>query len=170
VKLTPERKQLFISELARHGVLVRAARAASPHSTEHAGALQTFRDERGRDDQFAADWDAAMEHARGEVEHELFRRAQEGWEEPIYGGRYKETVVGTVRRYSDRLLELRAKALLPAYRDKPAVASSAAPFELGYVNRAMGEAIGWAILDQARAMALQGLVLLPSPVSVDVQS
>lgn len=30
-------------------------------------------------------------------------------------------IVGTVRKYSDRLLELRARALLPAYRDAAAL-------------------------------------------------
>lgn len=30
-------------------------------------------------------------------------------------------MVGTVRKYSDRLLELRARALLPAYRDAAAL-------------------------------------------------
>lgn len=55
--------------------------------------------------------------ARAEIEHEIYRRSTEGVEEPVYGGKYKETVVGTVRRYSDRLLELRARAMLPAYRD-----------------------------------------------------
>ena len=55
------------------------------------------------------------------MEHELYRRAQEGWDEPIFGGRHKERIVGTVRRYSDRLLELRAKALLPAYRETSSV-------------------------------------------------
>ena len=51
------------------------------------------------------------------MEHEIYRRSTEGVDEPVFGGKYKETIVGTVRRYSDRLLELRARALLPAYRD-----------------------------------------------------
>lgn len=165
--MTPERKSTFLQELARHGVLVRAARAASPHSK--VGALQSFKDERTRDDQFAADWDAAMEHARGEVEHELYRRAQEGWEEPIYGGRYKEQVVGTVRRYSDRLLELRAKALLPTYRDRPAAALPPTDEHMPRVDRTMGEAIGWTILEQARSLALQSFALLPAPEAAHVQ-
>lgn len=166
MKLTPERKQVFIAELSRHGVLARAARAASPGCVGQSGALQTFRDERLRDEQFAADWDAAMEDARAEVEHELFRRAQEGWDEPVYGGRYKEQIVGTVRRYSDRLLEMRARALLPEYRDKPAAPPQ--PVDpLGVVTPSVGEAIGRAMLAEARRTVLQISRLLSEPELVD---
>jgi hypothetical protein len=118
MRVTEKRREIFLAELAEHGVVVRAARAASPHSTSVRGALTSFRDLRAKDPEFRADWDTAVEQARGRVEHELHRRAVEGWDEPIYGGRYKEQVVGHVRRYSDRLLELRAKALLPDYRDR----------------------------------------------------
>lgn len=115
--LTAQRKQLFLEELERHGVIARAARAASPHSTSKNGCLQTFYDERARNAEFACAWDEAVAQAKGAIEHEIHRRAIEGYEEPIYGGRYKEKIVGTVRKYSDRLLELRARALLPEYRD-----------------------------------------------------
>lgn len=121
MKLTDRRKKAFLDELRLHGILVRAARAASPRASSQYGAVQTFKDERGRDEEFAAQWDEAMQAAEASVEHELYRRAQEGWEEPIYGGRHREKIVGTVRRYSDRLLELRAKALLPAYREASSV-------------------------------------------------
>lgn len=117
--LSAERKAAFVAELARHGIAMRAARSASPHSTS--GALSTFQDERQRDLDFAAAWDDAVEAARADVEHEIYRRSTEGYEEPVYGGKYRETVVGTVRKYSDRLLELRARALLPAYRDAAAL-------------------------------------------------
>ena len=117
--LNADRKATFLAELSRHGITMRAARAASPHSAT--GCLSTFADERQRDPEFALAWDDAIDSARAEVEHELYRRAQEGVEEPVFGGKYKETVVGTVRRYSDRLLEMRARAMLPAYRDTSAV-------------------------------------------------
>lgn len=113
--MTPERKAAFIAELARHGIANRAARAASPGSA--GGAMTSFKDARERDPAFAAAWVEALETARAEVEHEIYRRSTEGYEEPVFGGKYREVVVGTVRRYSDRLLELRARALLPAYRD-----------------------------------------------------
>ncbi|MEH6791753.1 hypothetical protein [Parasphingorhabdus sp.] len=120
--MTDRRKMMFLAELARHGILVRAARAASPRASSQYGAVQTFKDERTRDEEFAAQWDEAMQAAEASVEAEIFRRAQEGWEEPIFGGRHREKIVGTVRKYSDRLLELRAKALLPVYRETTSVA------------------------------------------------
>lgn len=121
IPLSPERKTAFITELARHGIANRAARAASPHTASPTGCLSTFADERQRDPAFAIAWAEAIDEARAEVEHEIYRRSTEGVEEPVFGGKYKETVVGTVRRYSDRLLELRARALLPAYRDAAAL-------------------------------------------------
>lgn len=121
IPLSAERKAAFLAELARHGIANRAARAASPHTTSPTGCLSTFADERQRDPAFAAAWEEAIDTARAEVEHEIYRRSTEGVLEPVFGGRYKETVVGTVRKYSDRLLELRARALLPAYRDAAAL-------------------------------------------------
>jgi len=122
MKLTDRRKRLFLLELSRHGILVRAARAASPRASSRYGAVQTFKDERERDPAFAAQWEEAMQTAEASIEHELYRRAQEGWEEPIFGGRHREKIVGTVRKYSDRLLELRARAMLPAYRETQSIA------------------------------------------------
>lgn len=117
MKLTDRRKRMFLLELSRHGILVRAARAASPRASSRYGAVQTFKDERDRAPEFAAQWQEAVEAAEASIEHEVYRRAQEGWEEPIFGGRHKEKIVGTVRKYSDRLLELRARAMLTAYRE-----------------------------------------------------
>lgn len=119
--LSIERKAAFLAELSRHGIATRAARAASPHTESPSGCLSTFKDARANDPEFAAAWEEAVDFARSEIEHEIYRRAQEGVDEPVYGGRYKEEVVGTVRRYSDRLLELRARAMLPAYRDAAAL-------------------------------------------------
>ena len=115
--LSDERKAGFLAELSRHGIASRAARAASPHTECPSGCLSTFKDERQRDPVFAAAWEEAVDAARADLEHEIYRRAQEGYDEPVFGGKFREQVVGTVRRYSDRLLELRARALLPAYRD-----------------------------------------------------
>jgi len=97
----------------------------------------------------------------GSVEHEIYRRAQEGWEEPIYGGRHKEKIVGTVRRYSDRLLELRAKALLPAYREVSSVSVN------GRVTHNLDAGVlGDAVARVAVQMAESLRAALPAPVRV----
>lgn len=121
MRLTQKRIDLFLAELAKHGIVVRAATAASPHTKTRQGAARTFRDLRKRDPQFSQQWDDALEAATAEVEMELHRRAVDGWDEPVY---QKGECVGTVRKYSDRLLEIRAKALMPHYRDRSTVDSN----------------------------------------------
>lgn len=121
MKLTATRIELFLADLSKHGIVVRAAAAASPHTKTRQGAARTFRDLRNRDPKFARRWDDALEAATAEVEMELHRRAVLGWDEPVY---QRGERVGTVRKYSDRLLELRAKALMPNYRDRSTVDSN----------------------------------------------
>ena len=109
-RLTAERKRIFLEHLARTGVVAESARVASPQSSARHGALTTFKDERGRDPEFAKAWDEAVDHAVGVLEAEAFRRAVEGWDEP--------TRFGPVRKHSDRLLELMLKARNPQYREQ----------------------------------------------------
>lgn len=119
--LTEERKEVFLSELRRHGIVSAAARAASPHAK--GTCAPSFYILRKNDPAFAAAWDDAIEQATGSVELEIHRRAVEGYDEPVY---QKGELVGTVTKYSDRLLELRAKALLPQkYIERRAVELSA---------------------------------------------
>lgn len=122
MKLTDRRKKAFLAEFSRHGILVRAAQAASPRASARYGAVQTFKDERERDPEFARQWDEALLTAEARIEAEIYRRAQEAVDESLYGGEYREKVVGTVRKYSDRLLQLRARAMLPAYRETQSIA------------------------------------------------
>lgn len=160
-KLTERRKRLFLLELARHGIIVRAARAASPRASSQYGAVRTFKDERDRDPEFAAKWAEAMEAAEASIEAEIYRRAQEGWEEPIFGGRHREKIVGTVRKYSDRLLELRARALIPAYRETNAIAvNKRVTHELD--AGLLGDAVAKVALQMARDLRPQ----LPAPARV----
>lgn len=65
---------------------------------------------------FSAAYLEATEDAGDRCEAEVHRRAVEGWDEPVYQGGKR---VGTIRKYSDRLLELRVKALRPdKYRER----------------------------------------------------
>lgn len=172
MELTEKRKAVFLEELSAHGIVSRAARRASPHATS--GAVQTFRDARATDPDFAAAWDAALDEARAAVEYELHRRAVEGWEEPIYGGRYRERIVGTARRYSDRLLELRVKGLLPHYRESSSIALSnfvgGASTETALKFRAALARMSLGDLGELEAIILRGVELLtgsPAALSLD---
>lgn len=106
--LDENRKAIFLAELRRHGIPVAAARAASPHSS--GGAISSFYHLRRMDPEFAAAWSDALQEACANVESEIHRRAVEGWEEPVF---QRGELVGTITKYSDRLLELRAKGLMP---------------------------------------------------------
>lgn len=59
-----------------------------------------------------------LREARGygntQIRNELFRRAIEGVDEPVF---HQGEIVGHVRRYSDRLLAKMADAYLPEFRD-----------------------------------------------------
>ncbi|RNE91427.1 hypothetical protein EBL85_13610 [Marichromatium sp. AB32] len=110
MEMTPERKEIFLRELRRHGIILAAARAASPATDSRTACVSSFYWTRNRDPEFAAEWDTALAEASADVELEIHRRAVEGYEEPVY---QKGELVGTITRYSDRLLELRAKGLMP---------------------------------------------------------
>ena len=101
-RLSRQRKERFLQELAEHGVVARACRAASPHS--RAGCIETFRGARATDEAFARAWDEAIEAAKGVVEYAIYKRGVEGVE------------TSTGRRFSDRLLLARAAALMGEYR------------------------------------------------------
>ena len=107
--LTAKRKALFLSELAKHGVFVRAARVASPDSLT--GAVVTFREEARRNPEFAAQIAEAIEAADGELLVELHRRAVEGVPTDVRGPNGQ--VVGTYRRVSDRLLVEKLRSRFP---------------------------------------------------------
>lgn len=109
--MTDARKRIFLENLAEHGIVGAAAAVASPHLAS--GGVACFNSLRRKDPEFAAAWDEALALARGKIEAELHRRAVEGWEEKVF---WKGEEAGTIRKYSDRLLELRMAAIAPEYR------------------------------------------------------
>jgi hypothetical protein len=70
------------------------------------------------DEPFMLRFNQAKEEGDDVIRDEIYRRGVEGWEEPVYQLKVR---VGTVRRYSDQLLERLAKARMPEYRDKQQV-------------------------------------------------
>lgn len=70
---------------------------------------------RKADPSFSDRMASAKLEAADTAEEELRRRAIIGWEEPVYQG---GNLVGTIRKFSDRMLELHIKALKPTeYRE-----------------------------------------------------
>lgn len=110
-------KELFLRELAVHGIVRRAALAAAEAAGRNVksgrGAARAFYDERARDSEFAAKWDEAVEESGAAIEAEVHRRGVEGFEEQRVDSSGK---VHLYRRYSDPCLLALARARLPAFR------------------------------------------------------
>lgn len=93
---TRERQDAFCAAIARSGSVTLACRAVGLSTTS---AYRV----RGRLRGFAERWDDAIAAVRPTLEEAAFRRAVEGWDEPVFqGGRQ----VGVKRRYSDNLLRM----------------------------------------------------------------
>lgn len=104
----------FLEELRKRGNVRDACRTAGI-------GRQTVYDLRGRDPEFAAAWDEAVDEAVDTMEGEAWRRAVEGVDEPVFGrvARDQDGEVGTIRKYSDALMNTLLKAHRPEkYRER----------------------------------------------------
>ena len=115
--ITEARKTTFLKVLAQTGIMVWAARAASPHSQDSKGAISGFRSLMMRSPDFAAQVQEARDEADALLEHTAWLRAVEGTKEAvIQKGEQAVMADGSPAVkiiYSDRLLEM----ILPP-RDK----------------------------------------------------
>lgn len=107
--ITEARKSTFLRVLAQTGIMVWAARAASPHSQDHKGAISGFRSLMARDPDFAAEVQEARDAADALLEHTAWLRAVQGTKEAvIQKGEQAVMADGSPAvkiTYSDRLLE-----------------------------------------------------------------
>lgn len=116
VPFNDERKLIFLREFATSGLVgASAIRAGVSDDT-----VRNHRDPKKAvyDPEFAEAYERAQSIFREGLVSEAYRRAVEGWLEPVY---QKGECVGEVRRYSERLLEMLLKRFDPAFRDKAAV-------------------------------------------------
>lgn len=108
------RARAFLRHYARTGNVTEAARAAGVARNLHYYWLEHlpgYREAAAQAEQMAAD----------ALEREAWRRAVEGWDEPVY---QKGQLVGTVRRYSDVLMTLLLRGLRPErYRERVDIGS-----------------------------------------------
>jgi hypothetical protein len=82
------------------------------HAAQRAGvARQRLYERRRADERFAAAWEEALEQGTDALEDEARRRAVDGWDEPVF---QRGELVGHVRRYDSRLLEMLLRARDPA--------------------------------------------------------
>lgn len=98
-KRTDRARERFIAVLSDSCNVSEAARAI--------GIGRTTAYEWKRDDKEFSDlWDEAEQYAADRLEREAWRRAVDGVDEPVF---HKGEVVGHVRKYSDRMLEILLK-------------------------------------------------------------
>ena len=121
LETTQLRRDTFLAALkSSGGVFSAACRAASPHSspnTKSPPCYSTFRRCIQVDPDFAIAVQEIMDQVRDDIEGEIFRRGQVGWEtngyqksEQVFN---RDGTPATVRRFSDALLLARAKATMP---------------------------------------------------------
>lgn len=106
--ISNKKRKVFLKLLAQTGQVTEAARAAGYTDTTY---LLRYRRE---NEDFAEEWDLALESAKHTLEAEAIRRAVDGVLEPVY---YKGDIAGYKTNYSDPLLMFVLRKLDPTYRD-----------------------------------------------------
>lgn len=100
---------LFLETYASCGVISTACAAAGINRRRHW--------EWSKDPAYKERFDDAHARACDTIRQEIFRRGVEGWDEPVFGKLPgKDTgsgQVGVIRKFSDRMLEILAKAKMP---------------------------------------------------------
>lgn len=97
-------KEIFLEELARSGNITLAARMAG-------WRYPTIAEEhRKSDPQFALAWSDAQKQANDALVAEARRRAIDGVQEPVF---YKGLQIGSITKYSDKMLEILLKGEMP---------------------------------------------------------
>lgn len=104
-----KQKELFLESLAQNGNVTQAARVAGWKYPTIAEEL------RKEDPDFDRAWFDAKRQANDSLVAEARRRAVEGVQEPVF---YKGEMIGSVTKYSDKLLETLLKGEMPEkFRD-----------------------------------------------------
>lgn len=107
-ELTPKNREKFLDALSKGSSVTKAAAAAGM-------TRQGFYKARKTDEQFADDWDEAVEQGTDLLEDEALRRASGGTLKPVF---YQGVKCGQVREYSDTLMIVLLKARRPEkYRE-----------------------------------------------------
>lgn len=107
-KFTTARQQEFCKHLVETGDMTLACLRTGVHPSTVAHKKASVKE-------FAADCELALQEFRASIEDAIYGRAVRGWDEPVW---HNGEQVGSVRRHSDRLLELLAKRHIPEYTPK----------------------------------------------------
>ena len=134
IKFDDDQAEIYLLELSKYGLKLRAAKAAGV-------CLQTVANREKNDPDFGIAREEAMETYNDKIGAEVRRRGVDGFEEAIFykGVRVIEPVLDddgaqvlnaegeptfrytSVLKFSDRMLEMESKRTNPAYRDKQTI-------------------------------------------------
>lgn len=107
--LAKKKRRVFLGVLAKCGRVSEAARACGYTDTSTLTAY------RRNDEEFAEEWDHAIESASHQLEEALISRAVDGVAEPVF---YKGKIVGYKTNFSDTLGMFFLRGMKPGtYRD-----------------------------------------------------
>lgn len=106
--VSKKKRKAFLECLAVTGKVGASARAVGYSSTRYLRRLKT------EDEDFANEWEQALQSAGDILADAAFERATEGVYEPVF---HKGMIVGHKINYSDSLLQFMLRKINPAYRD-----------------------------------------------------
>ncbi len=114
---TLAQQKLFLEHYSGLGVITAAAKLAGIDRKRHYEWLEDTK----KYPDYQASFDDAHEQACDRLEAEMVRRGAIGWDEPVFGklpsnngANAGNGIIGHIRKYSDRMLELALKARRPA--------------------------------------------------------
>lgn len=107
IKFDADVKHRFLSLYRLCGQLQRAA-------LETGVAPSTVRGHLKSDPEFKDAYQEAYRDFQEQIEREVLRRGIMGWEEPVY---QQGLLVGTIRKFDPRMLELAVKRHIPEYKE-----------------------------------------------------
>ena len=110
-EFTPERQERFLEHLRASGMKYLSAEAAGV-------CYNTVKRFAKNNPEFAEAHDLALQARIDELERAALSRAIDGVVEPVIGGKDRDQVVATIRRYSDSLASKILSAKREEYRDK----------------------------------------------------
>ena len=101
-------KAAYLEAIAELGTREAAAQAVGLPAS-------VFRELVDEDASFQTLEQQALAVFRGKIEAEIYRRAIEGWDQPVF---HQGECIGHIRKFSDPMLELLAKRHIPEYQGK----------------------------------------------------
>ena len=105
---TAEKLAMILNEICNTGVAGLACVTCGV-------GVSHFRRLRAEHEELQAITDEAMSIYHERLRYTIHNKAVDGWEEPVF---YKGEEVGSVHKFSERMLEMQAKRHMPEYRDK----------------------------------------------------